>query len=41
MDVRGPYYSAHETADNVADEVSVGHGDYTTAKTYKDNLTSA
>lgn len=37
----GPYYSAHETADNLADEVSVGHVSYTEAITSLDNGTCA
>lgn len=41
MLLRGSYYSAHETADNVADEVPVGHRKNTEAITEEDNLTIA
>lgn len=38
---KGSYYPAHETADNLTDEVPVGHRDYTEAMTNEDNLTIA
>ncbi len=38
---KGPYYPAHEAADNLTDEVSVGHRNITDAITNVDNLTIA